>query len=158
MSLEIGFLIKKIVSAILMPLPIGLIVGVLGLLYLYQNRIKKAKIFLSFSLLWITIVTSAPFIDYNTGTIEPTVTFCQTTGVGSLSSESEINIYPNPASSDIYIDSDGALKNVKILNSLGQVLINTNNSNIEINSLSTGVYIVVIETEYTTVKRKLIVE
>ena len=61
MSLEIGFLIKKIVSAILMPLPIGLIVGVLGLLYLYQNRIKKAKIFLSFSLLWITIVTSAPF-------------------------------------------------------------------------------------------------
>ncbi|NEW60152.1 hypothetical protein GSY74_02550, partial [Sulfurovum sp. bin170] len=61
MSMEIGFVIKKMVSAIVMPLPIGLILGVIGLWYLYRNHNKKAKIFLTISLLWIATISYTPF-------------------------------------------------------------------------------------------------
>jgi len=103
-------------------------------------------------------VTSAPFIDCNTGTIEPTITYCQAAQSNIISDNNEVRIFPNPASTNIFIDTDNVLENVKILNNLGQVLINTNTNNIEINTLSTGVYIVVIEIENTIVKQKLIVE
>jgi len=56
-----SFMIKKILSALIMPLSIGLIVGAIGLWYLYKNQIKKAKIFLSLSLIWIAIISYAPF-------------------------------------------------------------------------------------------------
>lgn len=61
MSIEIGFVIKKALSAVVMPLPIGLILGVIGLWYLYRNHNQRAKIFLTISLLWIAIISYAPF-------------------------------------------------------------------------------------------------
>ena len=61
MSIEISFTIKKIISAIVMPLPIGLILGAIGLWYLYTAELKKAKIFLTISLLWITTISYTPF-------------------------------------------------------------------------------------------------
>ena len=61
MSMEIGFIIKKALSAIVMPLPIGLIIGIIGLLYLYEEHHTKAKIFLTISIIWIAIISYAPF-------------------------------------------------------------------------------------------------
>jgi len=55
------FTITKILSALIMPLSIGLILGLLGLWYMYQNHIKKAKIFLTISLIWIAIISYTPF-------------------------------------------------------------------------------------------------
>ena len=60
MSFEIGFIIKKVVSAMIMPLPIGLILGSFGLWYLYRNHINRAKIFLTISLVWIATISYAP--------------------------------------------------------------------------------------------------
>ncbi len=56
-----GFALKKILSAILMPLSIGLILGLLGLWFLYKNSFKKAKIFLTISFIWIATVSYVPF-------------------------------------------------------------------------------------------------
>ena len=61
MNIEIGFIIKKLLSAIVMPLPIGLILGSIGLWYLYREKLKQAKMFLTISLLWIAIISYAPF-------------------------------------------------------------------------------------------------
>jgi len=58
---EFGFLLKKIISIFIMPLPIFVLIGLLGLIFLYKNSIKKAKIFLSVSLLGIIIISSKPF-------------------------------------------------------------------------------------------------
>jgi len=103
-----------------------------------------------------TTVTSAPFIDLNTGTIASTITYCQTTKIDNINND--VCIFPNPAKNNIFIDINNSIKTVKILNNLGQILIETNKQNIEINSLQMGIYFIVIETENTIVKRKLIVE
>jgi uncharacterized SAM-binding protein YcdF (DUF218 family) len=44
-----------------MPLAIGLILGIIGLFFLYRNSIKKAKLFLTLSLIWIALVGYQPF-------------------------------------------------------------------------------------------------
>ncbi|OUR71348.1 hypothetical protein A9Q76_05765, partial [Arcobacter sp. 31_11_sub10_T18] len=44
-----------------MPLSIGLILFIVGLIYLYTSNYKKAKIYLSISFLWIFMVSYAPF-------------------------------------------------------------------------------------------------
>jgi len=103
-------------------------------------------------------VTSAPFIDLNTGTIASTITYCLFEVVNDVFTTKKISIYPNPATNNIFIDTDYSIKNVKILNNIGQVLIEANTKNIDINSLVSGIYFVIIETENTIVKRKLIVE
>ncbi len=105
-----------------------------------------------------TTVISAPFIDFNTGTIASTITYCQTTEVAENNYENTVRIFPNPAKTNIFIDTDKNIKTVKILNNIGQVLIETNQNNIEIRLLQTGIYIVIIETENSIIKRKLIVE
>jgi len=61
--MEFGFLLKKIIASFLMPLSFGLIVGFIGLYFLFTKRLKKAKIFLAFSLIWITLMGYAPFSD-----------------------------------------------------------------------------------------------
>ena len=56
-----AFVLKKILSAFLMPLPMGMIIFLIGLLYLYAKNHKKAKIYLSISFVWIFIVAYTPF-------------------------------------------------------------------------------------------------
>ena len=55
------FLLKKFVSFFLMPYTISLILISLALFFLYINRYKRAKIFLSFGLLWSILIAYAPF-------------------------------------------------------------------------------------------------
>ena len=56
-----AFFLKKLISIFLMPLSIGLILAFIGLYFLYKNRIKQAKIFLSLSFAWLVIVSYIPF-------------------------------------------------------------------------------------------------
>ena len=59
--MELGFIFKKILSAVLMPLSLGLILGFLGLWFLYRDNLQKAKIFLSISFIWIVTISYVPF-------------------------------------------------------------------------------------------------
>ncbi len=59
--MELGFIIKKFLSAILMPLSLGLLLGFVGLWFLYKNKLKKAKIFLTISFVWIIVISYVPF-------------------------------------------------------------------------------------------------
>ena len=60
MELSLGFILKKVISALMMPLSFGLFIGFLGLWYLYKNRIKRAKILISVSLAWIALISFHP--------------------------------------------------------------------------------------------------
>ena len=55
------FLFKKIVSAFLLPIPIGLFLLLLSFLYLMFNSYKKAKIFLALTFLWFFLFSFQPF-------------------------------------------------------------------------------------------------
>lgn len=48
-----GFSIKKIISAFIMPLGFGVLLGLIGLYFLYKDSYKKAKIFLTLSIIVI---------------------------------------------------------------------------------------------------------
>jgi len=61
MSIEVGFLIKKIISMMLMPLTLGIIFMLIALFFLYKENRKKAKQYLKFSILWIALISYAPF-------------------------------------------------------------------------------------------------
>lgn len=56
-----GFTLKKILSAVLMPFSLGLILFLVGLYFLYTNKYQKAKFYLTVSFLWIFLVSYAPF-------------------------------------------------------------------------------------------------
>jgi N-acetylneuraminic acid mutarotase len=66
--------------------------------------------------------------------------------------ESQNLIYPNPANSELTIDSKSKIKTLKILNLLGQEITNNailgeNQSKIDLNNLQNGVYYIQIENE-----------
>jgi uncharacterized SAM-binding protein YcdF (DUF218 family) len=55
------FIFKKIVSAFLLPIPIGLFLLLIAFVYLMFNSYKKAKIFLFLGLSWFLIFSFQPF-------------------------------------------------------------------------------------------------
>ncbi len=58
---SILFIVKKIISILLMPLSIGLILILIALYFLYKNNLKMSKIFMISSLLWIAVMSYTPF-------------------------------------------------------------------------------------------------
>jgi len=63
MNVELGFMLKKMFAVAVMPLSIGLILVLVALIFLYFNKIEKAKKYLKISIVWILLVTWAPFGD-----------------------------------------------------------------------------------------------
>jgi len=59
MQVELGFMVKKIISVALMPLSIGIILAVIALIFLYLNNIKKAKRYTLYSIIWILLISSS---------------------------------------------------------------------------------------------------
>ncbi|CAH0540733.1 ElyC/SanA/YdcF family protein [Vibrio marisflavi] len=55
-----GFILKKVISAFLMPFSIGLLLLFLGLWFLYRQSYKKAKVFLTVSFIWLFLIGYAP--------------------------------------------------------------------------------------------------
>jgi uncharacterized SAM-binding protein YcdF (DUF218 family) len=70
------FFLKKFVSMFLMPLPLGIAFIVLGLFFLYKNKLAKAKVTLIFSLVWLFLFSYPPFANtllYNIESNHPTL-------------------------------------------------------------------------------------
>lgn len=68
--MDFTFLLKKIASMFIMPLPIGIILIVLALLLLKRNNIKKAKFVLTLSITWFFLFSYSPFVDTLLHTLE----------------------------------------------------------------------------------------
>ncbi len=60
----IAFIVKKIISILLMPSSWWFIIGMIGLWYLYHNNIKRAKKILTISFIWIILISYAPFANF----------------------------------------------------------------------------------------------
>ena len=52
------FVLKKIIASFLMPVPIGLFLLILSLIFLLKNSYKKAKIFLFLSFFWFALISN----------------------------------------------------------------------------------------------------
>jgi heat shock protein HslJ len=73
----------------------------------------------------------------------------------------KIAIYPNPSKSIFFLNSNQiAILNVNVINSFGQIVktINDNFEAINISDLSSGIYMLKIDTELGTINKKIIKE
>lgn len=78
-----------------------------------------------------------------------------------LSTESfakiEFQIYPNPATDNLYIKTISEISNYSIFNSLGQKTVSAiNNNKIDVSNLSSGVYIIKVETSQGSSTQKFV--
>ena len=72
------------------------------------------------------------------------------------------NVYPNPASDIVTVQSSFKVREIEIINALGQVVLrkegNQNIETIEVNSLEKGTYIVRIKTQRGFANKKLVIK
>jgi uncharacterized SAM-binding protein YcdF (DUF218 family) len=59
--MDFSFMLKKTISASMMPLSIALLILVVGLIFLDNNNIRKAKIFITTSFITLFIIAYQPF-------------------------------------------------------------------------------------------------
>jgi hypothetical protein len=73
------------------------------------------------------------------------------------------NIYPNPAKNNITIENNNfVISNIELYNITGQLVktenVNSMSINMNISDLKTGIYILELHTNETSIRRKLIIE
>jgi hypothetical protein len=72
------------------------------------------------------------------------------------------NVYPNPASDIVTVQSSFKVREIEIINALGQVMLrkegNQNIETLEVNSLEKGTYIVRIKTWRGFANKKLVIK
>ncbi len=61
MSIDPIFILKKALTVALMPLSLGIFLALIALFFLYRENLKRAKRYLIFAILWIMLITWAPF-------------------------------------------------------------------------------------------------
>ena len=61
--MEFTFLLKKLVSAFIMPLPLFVLLFLSGIYFLYKKRITKAKFLLVVSFIWLSLISYPPLVD-----------------------------------------------------------------------------------------------
>jgi hypothetical protein len=77
--------------------------------------------------------------------------------VGINNYQDNILIYPNPASSAVYI-TGADIANVKIFNNIGQLILTQHNTNaINVSELRNGIYFLFIETSTESITQKKII-
>ncbi len=81
----------------------------------------------------------------------------QITSAATYSDTKEFTIMPNPASTEIYIISEGEVEDVMIFNAIGDEVARADESKVDISSLPTGIYFVKATIEGESVVKKLVV-
>lgn len=96
----------------------------------------------SFDFCDLTPPGSPPYVDYNLGTINLTITWCTATDIDEQLSEN-IQMYPNPVI-DVLTVSPFSNNTIKIFNLLGELVITSKESSIDVSALESGVYAVTV--------------
>ncbi len=92
----------------------------------------------------LTPPVTFPFIDLNTGTIDPAIVWCTAIGLKNYSIINEVSIFPNPNSGSFVVTSNSK-ERLNLIDELGRTLFvitlsENNNFKEEIKSLQNGVY------------------
>ena len=81
-------------------------------------------------------------------------------GVGELATNNQVNIFPNPTTSQINISSQTKIDKVQITNLLGQVVYQStpNQKNLTLQLAGNGMYFITVTANNKTVTQKIIVQ
>jgi hypothetical protein len=70
--------------------------------------------------------------------------------INELNTINEVLLYPNPSSSMLNIKTEDAIENISIYNTLGALVLETNETTFSVEKLNSGVYIIQVKTEKGT--------
>lgn len=108
----------------------------------------------------LVFVTNAPesqFVE-----LPVTLTVVDGTGIGEEGARIEMLVFPNPASSNVNVQSNSNITRLSIYNHLGQsvkeVMVNNTEANVNVEGIDAGVYIIRMETENGYTTQKLVIE
>ena len=88
-----------------------------------------------------------------------TFNFYQATlGLESSANAEAISLYPNPSNGIVRISSDLSIESISVIDLQGQKLLSTKENFVDASNLSSGIYLVLIQTEAGLVKKTLIKE
>lgn len=80
-------------------------------------------------------------------------------GVGENGQSEYVAVYPNPASTTLRINSNGDVTNVRLVNTIGQVVYsNTSDNAIDISNFDKGVYFITVETVNGSTTQKVLIQ
>jgi hypothetical protein len=83
------------------------------------------------------------YSDYNSSTLEFIDQLCSTTaGIAESTDNQQFSIYPNPANTLVYIQTDKEISHIQIFNLYGQLIKTTQTKNIQIDELISGLYFI----------------
>lgn len=87
------------------------------------------------------------------------VNLAVTVGVTENGENEYIAVYPNPASTFIRIQSNGEINNVRLVNTIGQVVYNNStNTEIDISNFEKGIYFIQVDTKNGTTTQKILIQ
>lgn len=81
---EMSFVLKKFISIWLSPLMMGLVLFALGLFFLFTQRMKRAKVTLIVSFVWLFVIGYSPFANFILAPLEtqyPRLTHYESTNI-----------------------------------------------------------------------------
>lgn len=82
--------------------------------------------------------------------------FKVTTGVNEIKNQRSFSVYPNPSLISINIDFNERFSTIRIIDIQGEMVLQSNQKNIDINGLENGIYIVQIVTENGVLNSKFV--
>jgi hypothetical protein len=101
-------------------------------------------------------------INNNSGEIENACVEDEIIGVPSITNNSALSLYPNPAKDRFYIETSVDIERVQLINIAGQVVLEEttvgNKTEINISQFNSGIYFIRVFTANQIIARKLIIE
>lgn len=116
--------------------------GVTGKFYVQNQSANSGSMNGSFDFCDLTPPATAPFIDYNTGTIAPGITYCIYLETKNPALENEFTIFPNPASDKLNIQIPNREFSWSIIEITGKTALSGQNAGtVGLSGLAPGLYI-----------------
>lgn len=82
-------------------------------------------------------------------------------GIETAEPVSNFSVYPNPATDVVTVSTDGKAQSLKVINALGQVVLNLNNPQavevLDASAFEPGIYVVQIQNAGVTTEQKLVI-
>jgi len=105
----------------------------------------------SFDFCDATPPATAPFVDFNFGTIAPTITYC-TVSIAENIGKTNISFYPNPTKGMVFFGEEKY--QLEIYNAVGQQLINIYTNQLNLESYKSGIYFLKIKDRHGNVLQR----
>ncbi|MBK6522702.1 MAG: T9SS type A sorting domain-containing protein [Sphingobacteriaceae bacterium] len=132
--------------------------GVTGSFEVQDSSVNYGHMNQSFDFCDLTCTVTPVKVDFNFGTVSPSITYCLNMGVDeSTTAKNDVILYPNPANEAIYVKGFGQEDyELTVINSNGDLIFRDSNlSKIDMTPYSEGLYLITITSKNSKLTKKI---